>query len=340
MSFMTTEHRDWLDRVQEEPLDPDLPICDAHHHLWDRPTSRYLIDDLVADARDHNVVSTVFVECMASYREDGPDAMRPVGETVFIDALAAESARDTARKMRCSAAIIGYADLRLGGAVTPVLEGHRQASPTRFKGTRHGVGWDAHPDVPISHTGPKHGQLLDPTFREGVACLQEQGLIYECYLYHTQLMELADLARTFPDLTIVLNHFGGPLGVGPYDVKSEEVMGVWKRGITTLAACPGVVAKLGGIAMPRNGFGWHERDVPPTSRELAEATAPFYLHTIEQFGPSRCMFESNFPVEKRSCSYTVLWNSFKRIASPFSDSERSEMFHGTAERVYAIADAG
>ncbi len=344
---MTTEHSDWLGQVQEEPLEPELPICDAHHHLWDRPTSRYLIGDFVADAADHNVVSTVFVECMASYREDGPEAMKPVGETVFIDTIASESAaksaekstEDTSRKMACAAAIISYADLRLGSAVTPVLESHREASPTRFRGTRHGVGWDAHPDVPISHTKPKEGQLLDPTFREGIACLEKQGLIYESYLYHTQLMELADLARTFPGQPIILNHFGGPLGVGPYAGKREEVMEIWKRGIAELAACPNVIAKLGGIAMPRNGFGWHERDVPPTSKELAEATAPFYLHTIEQFGPSRCMFESNFPVEKKSCSYTVLWNSFKRIASPFSDGERSDLFRDTAERVYAIGDA-
>ncbi len=338
VSYMSTEHGDWLRQVQEEPLEPELPICDAHHHLWDRPASRYLIDDLVADAEDHNVVSSVFVECMANYYEEGSEEMRPVGETVFIDAIASAVAQDASQKMVGAAAIIAYADLRLGSAVAPVLEAHREASPSRFRGTRHGVGWDAHPEVPISHTRPKRGLLMDPMFREGVACLQKLGLIYESYLYHTQLTELADLARTFPELTIVVNHFGGPLGVGPYDVKSEEVMQVWRQGMAELAACPAVVAKLGGIAMPRNGFGWHERRLPPTSEELAEATRPFYLHTIEQFGPRRCMFESNFPVEKQSCSYTVLWNSFKRIASNFSESEKSDMFCRTAERVYAIGD--
>jgi predicted TIM-barrel fold metal-dependent hydrolase len=329
---------EWLNQVQEEALEPERPICDAHHHLWDKPASRYLIQDLVEDAADHNIVSTVFVECMASYREDGPEALKPVGETVYIDSLAAECLADPSRKMACSAAIISYADLRLGSAVTPVLEAHQAASPGRFRGTRHGVGWDEHPDVPNSHTKPKRGQLLDGAFREGVACLQKQGLLYECYLYHTQLLELADLARTFPELTIILNHLGGPLGVGPYDVTSDEVVEVWKRGVVELAACPNVVAKLGGIAMPRNGFGWHERLAPPTSEELAHATAPFYLHTIEQFGPARCMFESNFPVEKQSCSYTVLWNSFKRIAAAFSEPEKEALFRGTAERVYRIGE--
>jgi len=329
---------DWLNQVLEEPLEPDLPICDAHHHLWDRPSSRYLIDDLVADATGHNVVSSVFVECMANYREDGPEAMRPVGETAYIDALAETCSRDPSYDIECSAAIIGFADLRLGRNVLPVLEAHCEASPNRFRGTRHGVGWDDGPDVPISHTKPKKGQLLDSTFREGVACLQELGLLYEVYLYHTQLLELADLARALPDQRIVLNHFGGPLGCGPYAGKRRDVFEVWKRGIAEVATRPNVVAKLGGIAMPRNGFGWHERSLPPTSEELAAVYAPYYHYCIDQFGPSRCMFESNFPVEKQSCSYTVLWNAFKRMANPFSDSERADMFLGVAERIYGIGE--
>jgi len=331
-----TELEAWLAQVREEALEPELPICDAHHHLWDRPTSRYVIEDLVADAADHYVVSSVFVECMAGYRDDGPDSMKPVGETVYIDGLAEACAAVPGQSMACSAAIVSYADLRLGRDVMPVLEAHRAASPNRFRGTRHGVGWDAHPEVPISHTKPEAHLLMDATFREGVACLQEMGLLYESYLYHTQMLELADLARAFPDLTVVLNHFGGPLGVGPYDIRSDAVQDLWREGIAALAGCPNVVAKLGGIAMPRNGFGWHAREVPPCSEELAEVTAPFYLYTIEQFGPGRCMFESNFPVEKQSCSYTVLWNSFKRIAAGVSPQEKSDLFLGTAERIYAL----
>ena len=179
-------------------------------------------------------------------------------------------------------------------------------------------------------------QLLDSTFRDGVECLQNMGLIYEVYLYHTQLLELTDLARAFPDLTIIMNHHGGPLGVGPYDIMSEDMRSVWRHGISEVASCPNVVAKLGGIAMPRNGFGFHEWDAPPTSEKLAELTAPFYHHTIEAFGPDRCMFESNYPVEKYSCSYTVLWNSFKRISAQYSESEKATMFHDTAVRTYDI----
>lgn len=333
---MSVEHRAWLDQVQEGVLEPELPICDAHHHLWDRPASTYLVEDLIEDAANHNVVSTVFVECMANYREVGPESMKPVGEVEFIDRLAAARAVDASISMKCSAAIIGYADLRLGRDVLLVLEALCAASPSRFRGTRHGVGWHTHRDVPISHTKPKESLLLDSTFREGFACLGELNLVFDSYLYHTQLMELVDLAQAFPHQPIVLNHFGGPLGVGPYDIRSDEVMDVWKEGIAALACCPNVVAKLGGLAMPRNGFGWHERAVPPTSIELAETTAPFYLYTIDQFGSDRCMFESNFPVDGISCSYTVLWNSFKRIAKGFSESEKADLFRGTAEGVYSI----
>ncbi len=329
----------WLEQIKEDPIEPDLAICDAHHHLWDRPGNRYLIEDLAEDASGHNVVSTVFIECMARYSENGPEQMKPVGETAFIDALAEKFRSNGEQHMNCSAAIISYADLRLGEAVTPVLEAHRQASPSRFRGIRHNVCWDESPEVSNSHTMPTKGLLLDSEFRKGVRCLQKQGLLYEVYLYHPQLLELADLARTFPDQPIVLNHFGGPLGVGSYAGRRDEVMAVWKRSITELATCPNVVAKLGGIAMPRNGFGWHEREKPPTSTELVEATAPYYHFTIDSFGPDRCMFESNFPVEKHSCSYTVLWNSFKRIASEYSDSEKAAMFRGVAERVYSIGAA-
>ncbi len=327
---------DWLSRVSEDPLEPDLPICDAHHHLWDRPTGRYLVDDFLADASGHNIVSSVFVECMTGYRENGRESMKPVGETTYVDALAEEYAQNGGGTVECAAAIIGYADLRLGDAVMPVLEAHCEASPKRFRGTRHNVGWDASPVVPTSHTKPTPGQLLDPTFRKGIACLRQFGLLYEVYLYHTQLLELADLARSLPDQRIIVNHMGGPLGCGPYANSQSEVMTIWQQGIAELAACPNTILKLGGIAMPRNGFGWHERTAPPTSLELADAYSPYYHYCIEQFGPSHCMFESNFPVEKQSCSYTVLWNAFKRITAPFSESEKTDMFLDVARWVYRI----
>jgi predicted TIM-barrel fold metal-dependent hydrolase len=334
---MINPHSEWLAQVNESVREPEIGICDAHHHLWDRSDNRYLMDDLERDAAGNNIVSSVFVECSASYRSSGPMSMRPVGETAYIDKLANLHQADPQSTIDCAAAIISFADLRLGEDAARVIQAHREASPDRFKGTRHGVGWDAHPDVPNSHTKPVKGLLMDRTFRQGVACLEAEDLIYECYLYFTQMQELADLARTFPTLRIVLNHFGGPIGVGPYTIKSKEMMDVWRKGIDDLAACPNVIAKLGGIAMPRNGFGWHLQAEPPTSIALAEATAPFYRYTIEKFTPARCMFESNYPVEKQSCSYTVLWNSFKRIVSDFSAEEKAEMFYGTAAKTYSLA---
>lgn len=333
---MTTDREDWLGQIVEAPLEPDRPICDPHHHLWDHPKSRYLADELLADIAGHNVVSTVFVECASEYRKDGPAELKPVGETEFVQSVADSNSTDATA---VCAGIVGLADLTLGDAVKPVLEAHVDASPNRFRGIRHATGWDASEEVRNSHTNPPAKLLGDAAFREGFACLSEYGLTFDAWLYHTQLPELTNLAQAFPETTIVLDHFGGPLGIGPYAGRRAEVFSQWRKDISALAQCPNVVAKLGGLAMPINGFGWHKQPSPPTSIELSEATSAYYLHTIEQFGPDRCMFESNFPVDRQSCSYTVLWNSFKRIASSFSDAEKTAMFHDTAARVYRVADS-
>ncbi len=320
-----------LDRTRESALDPELPICDPHHHLWDHPGNRYLQDELLADTGGgHRVRSTVFVECMSGYRGDGPQELRPVGETEFVERQA-PGARDTA----VAAAIVSFADLTLGAAVEPVLEAHAAASP-RFRGIRHAAGWDASPDVRNSHTRPPKGLLADASFREGLRRLAARDLVFDAWLYHPQLPELTALARAVPQAQIVLDHIGGPLGIGPYADKRADVLDSWRGAITELARCPNVVVKLGGLTMPICGFAWHQRETPPGSAELAEALAPYYLHCIEQFGPSRCMFESNFPVDKASCSYTVLWNAFKRVARGFTPEERALLFHDTATRVYGI----
>jgi predicted TIM-barrel fold metal-dependent hydrolase len=209
------------------------------------------------------------------------------------------------------------------------------ASGNRFRGIRNSSAWDASPEITSSRSRLE-GLLLDTRFREGFACLQKYSLSFDAWLYHPQLMELADLARAFPDTIIILNHIGGPLGIGPYSGKRAEVFQEWKRGITTLATCPNVVVKLGGLGMPICGFGWHERATPPGSAELAQAMAPYYEFCIEQFGVNRCMFESNFPVDKQAYSYTVMWNAFKRIARDFSPEERAALFHDTAARVYRL----
>ncbi len=326
----------WLAQVQEDILEPQLPICDPHHHLWDHPRNRYLLDELLADTDSgHNVVSTVFMECAAMYRADGPAALRSLGETEFVNGVAAMSASGGYGAGRMCAAIVGFVDLTLGAAAGEALDAHMAASG-RFRGIRHASGWDASDAVRNSHTNPTRGLLADKTFRAGFAELGKRGLTFDAWLYHPQISELVDLARAFPHQPIVLDHFGGPLGIGPYEGKRAEIFEQWKVDMAALAACSNVVAKLGGLVMPINGFGFHKRALPATSDELVAATRDYYLHMIDCFGPHRCMFESNFPVDKQSASFHVLWNSFKKIAAGCSADEKAALFHDTATRVYRV----
>ena len=328
--------QNWLTLTDEPALEPELPIIDPHHHLWDRPGNRYLLEDLVEDVRAHNVRQTVFVECTSMYRADGPEELRVVGETEFVQGIAAMSASGQYGDTRVATGIVGSADLRLGDRVAPVLDAQIAASPQRFRGIRHRAAW-ADPSVAPNQRAdlPQH-VLLDPAFRRGYAHLRTHGLSFEGWVYHTHIADLADLARTFPDTTIIFNHLGGPIGVGSYAGRRDEVFAAWQPAVAELAKCPNVVAKVGGIQMVVNGYGWHERDRPPTSDELLDANRAWYRYTIEQFGPSRCMFESNFPVDRLSCSYTVLWNQFKKLTLEFSADERAAMFHDTAMRVYRL----
>src|ERR671912_1447842 len=321
---MTTRpsNHDWLALTTEDALDPTLPICDPHHHLWDqvkgRVAARYLLDEIVEDVRNggHNVVSTVFIECGAMYKpKDAPAALRPVGEVEFVNGIAAMSASGLYGSCRIAAGIVGTADLRLGDAVAAVLDAQIAAGGGRFRGIRRACAWDPDPDVPNHRTEPGPQVFLRDDFRAGFAHLAPRRLTFEAWCYHRQIPDVTALARAFPDTTIILNHFGGPLGIGAYTGKAKDVFTEWRAAITELATCPNVVAKLGGINMEMNGFGWHEQSRPPSSQELADATRNYYDVTIEKFGADRCMFESNFPVDKASCSYTVLWNTFKRIAS-------------------------
>jgi predicted TIM-barrel fold metal-dependent hydrolase len=323
----------------EDVLEPGLPICDPHHHLWDHPGRRYLLDELLADTGSgHAVRATVFVECLSMYRAGGPAPRRPVGETEFVNGIAAMSASGRYGPTRVAAGIVSFADLTLGEPVGEVLDAHRAASP-RFRGVRHAAGWDASEAVRNSHTNPPPGLLGDGRFRRGFAELARRGLTFDAWCYHPQIPEVADLAQAFPDVTIVLDHFGGPLGIGPYRGRRAEVFAWWRDAIRGLAACPNVVAKLGGLVMPLNGFGFHKRAEPVTSAELAEATREWYLHAIDCFGVERCMFESNFPVDKVSASYRVLWNAFKRLTATFSAAEKAALFHDTAARVYGLPAA-
>lgn len=332
----------WLALTPEEALEPALPICDPHHHLWDRrPTHfqpRYLLDEIVADAQSgHNVVSTVFIECGAMFKPDGPEALRPVGEVEFVNGIAAMSAAGLYGTTRVAAGIIGTAQLRLGAAVGAVLDAEIAAGGGRFRGIRLGGTWDASDEVPNHRTDPPQGMFLRPDFRAGFAQLGPRQLTFEAWCYHHQIPEVTDLARAFPDTTIILDHFGGPIGVGPYTGKADEVYGQWRTAMAELATCPNVVVKLGGLNMEVNGFGWHEQPRPPTSQELMQATRRYYETTIQYFGAERCMFESNFPVDKVTCSYTVLWNAFKRLTAGYSAAEKASLYHDTAARVYRLA---
>jgi predicted TIM-barrel fold metal-dependent hydrolase len=282
-------------------------------------------------------VSTVFIECGAMFKANGPEALRPVGETEFVNGIAAMSASGLYGPVRVAAGIVGTANLRLGDAVAAVLDAQIVAGGGRFRGIRLGATWDASDAVPNHRTNPPQGVFLRPDFRAGFAHLAPRQLTFEAWCYHHQIPEVTALARAFPDTTIILDHFGGPIGIGPYAGKTDEVYAQWRAHIAELATCDNVVAKLGGINMEVNGFGWHEQPRPPTSQELLDATRPYYEYTLEQFGVERCMFESNFPVDKASCSYTVLWNAFKRLTSGYSAAEKARLFHDTAARIYRLA---
>lgn len=332
----------WLTLTQEETIDPTLPICDPHHHLWDhRPNSvpdTYLLDDFLSDidTGEHNIVATVFIECGTMFSVDGPFDLRPVGETQFANGMAAMSASGLYGSTRVAAAIVGTAYLTAGDGVASILDAQLAAGGSRFKGIRQAAARDDDLLVPDHRTSPRRGLYTDKTFQAGFAHLAPRNLSFEGWCYHTQIPELTQLASAFPDTTIILDHFGGPLGVGRYADRPDDVFSEWCKVIRPLSERPNVYAKLGGLNMEINGFGWHTRHKPPGSEELLTATRRYYDHTIDLFGADRCMFESNFPVDRISCSYNVLWNAFKKLTAACSPTEKSQLFHDTALKVYRL----
>ena len=325
---------DWLAQLHEDAIYPQLPIVDPHHHLWERDGG-YFLDELLADiSSGHDVRATVFLQCGYGYRSDGPEALRPVGETAFVASVARQAAARGLRQKVC-AGIVGYADLTLGAAVAPVLQAHSEAGQGHFRGVRHISA--RHEAFHASLLGrPPAGLLQQPEFRLGLQQLQSAGLSFDAWLYHTQLDELTNLAQVMPELPIVLNHIGGPLAVGPYHAQGARAHREWHKGMKTLASCPNVRLKLGGLAMAICGFDFHHRAVTPTSVDLATAWLPYLQDSIELFGAERCMFESNFPVDKAMCSYAVLWNAFKRVAAGASEADKASLFYGTANRFYRL----
>jgi L-fuconolactonase len=327
---------DWLARVREEIIEPERPIVDPHHHLFDQSKvfPPYGLEQLRADTRGHNVVQTIFVECHQHYRNTGPAELAPVGETEWVAGIAANAGKGTQGVPRIGA-IIGRADLCLGDRVQAVLEEHLKAS-SLVRGIRdpaaYAEGEGIHKAASVAH--PE--MYAEAKFRVGFAHLDPLGLSYDAYNYHTQIRGLTDLARSFSGTTIVLDHVGTPLGVGPFASKREEIFSAWKRDLNELASCPNVFVKLGGLAMPWTGFGWGNAAQPPNSDDVVAAHARYYHHAIDSFGPHRCMFEGNFPVDKLSLSYAVLWNGFKKLAARYSESEKDDLFRGTATRCYGL----
>ncbi|TAJ74672.1 MAG: amidohydrolase [Phenylobacterium sp.] len=340
--------------MPEAILEPELPIVDPHHHLWDRrayiaqgpehpfmtaiqPAARYLLDELMADTGSgHNVVATVFVECGAFYKAGASPAMAPVGETEFVNGVAAMSASGLYGDMRACAGIVGRADLLLGDGVAPVLETHIKSGGGRFRGIRNSASFDADKDVLGPLNRVEAGLYRDTTFREGFRRLAPLGLSFDAWLLEPQLPDLIDLARAFPDTTIILDHVGTPLGRASYTGRLPERFSGWKANIQELAKSPNVVVKLGGLAMAFCNFPSFLAEPRAPSTQLAKEWGPYIETCIEAFGAERCMFESNFPVDMGSCSYATLWNAFKHVAGGASAAEKTALFSGTATKVYRL----
>jgi L-fuconolactonase len=325
---------DWLARHDEPALDPAQPIIDAHHHLWRRRDERYLADEFLRDiASGHDVRATVHVQARSMYRTEGFEALRPVGETEF----ASEVARSVPPPgPRLCAGIVAFADLCLGEDVQPLLDAHRAAGGDAVCGVRHIVAWDGDPDMMQSGNPAPPGLMADGAFRCGFARLEPMGLAFDAWLYHPQLDELAALADAFPGVAIVCDHAGGPIGIGGYAGRRDEVFRDWAAAMRRLSRRSNVTVKLGGLGMAVNGFGFHHQTEPPTSKCLAAALKPYFDVCLDAFGPQRCMFESNFPVDKGSYSYGVFWNACKHLASGLSADERGAVFHATASRIYKL----
>jgi len=349
---MNNYHENWVKLTGEAALEPEIPICDCHHHLWDypdscpesliresaRPERHYLLENFLKDtAGGHKITRTVFMQCGYMYKNDGPQPLRPIGETEFAENIGSHAANDNCLGTAVADGIVGFADLMLGSEINRVLEAHIAASPTRFRGIRFVTPCDAlfQTNSPITY----RNLLAETKFKQGFRQLQKYGLSFDAWLYYFQLPDLVELARLFPYTTVILDHIGTPLGLDPFSKKREDVFKEWKKGIAELSACGNVVVKLGGLGMPICGFGWNKRKTPINSIDLAGAMAPYYHWCIEKFGVNRCMFESNFPVDKSSYSYTILWNAFKRITKNYSSAEKAQLFQGTAMRVYRLHGA-
>jgi len=327
---------DWLAKAEAEaPLEPDLPIIDTHHHLWRLKDQNYLLDDLLADLDcGHKIEQTVFVQCHAMYRADGPEHLRPLGEVEFVTGVAAMSRSGRYGSTRIATGIVGFADLTLGDKTEDLLVRQIEAAGGRFRGVRHSGAWDADPI--IGNGAPRAGLYSEAAFGEGLDRLAKLGLSLDAWVFFHQLDEVTALADAHPDAPIVLCHCGGPLGYGPYGDKGDQVRARWLQSITKLAERPNVVVKLGGMMMRLAAYDYGVEPAPPSSEQLANLWRPYVEPCIELFGPNRCMVESNFPVEKMGIGYGPMWNVFKRITAGASVAEKQAIYSGVAKRVYKL----
>ena len=328
----------WRSLQREEILEPDLPIIDPHHHLWQRPGNRYLLDEFLADAQTgHNIRASVFVDCGSFYRNTESVQMAPVGEVEFANGIAAMAASGAYGNTLVCAGIVSSADISVGAEVAQVLDAQIAAGGGRFRGIRVTTKWDADDALNTGRYIVPRGLMQDRDFRAGFATLAPRKLSFDAMIYHPQILELAELARAFPDTTIVLNHIGGLLAwTRNYLARKEEAITQWRSSMTELAKCPNVFVKLGGLGMPYLGLGFDKLEAPAPSERLAGSWGPLFAHCIDKFGPGRCMFESNFPPDRDSVDYPIIWNAFKRIAARYSADEKQALFYGAAAQAYRL----
>lgn len=315
---------EWVALTREEPLDPKRRIVDAHHHLWDDANGlggspAYLSQHLLADIGGHNVVATVYAECSVAYRKDGPKHLRVVGETEFALGEARRSAGTRAPIL----GIVSSADLTLGPLVQETLDAHAEAGGGLFRGIR---------QLPSR----EQDLLADTALKNGVACLGRNGFSFDAFAVPAQLPALTKVVQAAPETTVVLNHIGMPI-YHPETDDREDVMRLWREGMKALAPCPNLFVKLGGIGMDSQfGTGWSKQDKPPTSDQVVAWWGDDIRFCIDTFGPDRCLFESNFPVDRWAVGYTVLWNAFQKMAAGYSDAEQDALFSGAAIRAYRL----
>ncbi len=332
----------WLALRREEILEPGLPIVDSHHHLWTGLGARYaysyMFEDYLADVQSgHNIVASVYMDCGSFYRKNASALMAPVGEVEFANGIAAMAASGTFGKTLVGAGIVSTADISVGAEVAEVLDAQIAAGCGRFRGIRVTTKWDANEELNNSRWIIPRDLMQDRDFRAGFATLAPRKLSFDAMIYHPQIPQLADLARAFPDTSIIVNHVGGLVAMTrSYVARKDKAIAKWHSAMTELAQCPNVFIKLGGLGMPYLGFGFDKLEAPASSEQLAQAWGPLFKHCIDKFGPDRCMFQSNFPPDRASVSYAVLWNAFKRIAAGYSADEKRALFHGTAAKAYRL----